>query len=158
MEPFDYFDELNKCQYLFLKELVEPGRHVFRIRVIEGKLSKTTVPVQIAGKYFGEGHSVEIESDSPIYELTWNSYVFYQVTNEKFFSKEPSVDGILGRWASVYRSSELLDFANRDSKTPDDSSLNRLLHYRIACEDHIVDVISEDRPKCQRTSPTPHIH
>jgi hypothetical protein len=158
MEPFDYFEELNKCRYLFLKKLIEPGRHILQIQVIEGRLSKTTVPVRIAGKLFGEGHSVEIEADSGMYELTWNSYVLYQVTNEMFFRKEPSVNGILGLSASVYRSSELLDFVARASNASDNASGSRLLHFRIACEDHIIDVISEDPPKCQKTSPKPHIH
>lgn len=157
MEPFDYFEELNKCRYLFLKELVEPNRNVLRIRAIEGKVSKTTVPLQIAGKSLGKAYPVEIGSDSARYELTWNSYVLYQVMNEMFGLPEPSTDGILGRLASVYRSSSLLDFVTRHSGASNDSP-TKLLHFSILCADHLVDVISTDRPACLRIGPTLKIH
>lgn len=152
MKTFDYFEELSNYQFLFLKGFGEPGRNVFRIHVIEGKVSKAIVPIQIAGKSFGEGHAVNIEADSVEYELTWNSYVLYQITNEMFWRPEPSTDGIVGKWASIYRSSSLLDFAARGAASPGDSS-GKLLHFRIACEDHIVDVISEVQPVCRKIGP-----
>jgi hypothetical protein len=157
MQPFDYFEELSNYRYLFLKELGEPGRHVFRIRVIEGKVSQTTVPIEIAGKSFGEGYPVNIEADSAEYELTWKSYVLYQITNEIFWRPEPSTDGIVGKSASVYRSSTLLDFATRGTASSGDF-YGKLLHFRIACEDHIVDVISEVQPECRKIGPKLKVH
>jgi hypothetical protein len=151
MEPFEYFEELNNCLYLLLEELGELETNVFRIRVVEGRSSKAAVPIEVAGQSLGIGHPIEIDSSSVRYELTWYSYVLYQVTNESFGCQEISQDGLLGRAASVYRSSSLLNFVVRSSNASDEYP-GKLAHFRIVCGHHVVDVISTDRPECRRIS------
>jgi hypothetical protein len=157
MEPFDYFEELNNCEYLFLEELVEPETNTLRIRVIEGRASKVAVPIEVAGQSLGDGFPVKMDASSARFELTWNSYILYQVINESFGRREASEDGILGSSASVYRSSSLLDYVFRSSDASDEYP-GKLLHFRVVCSDHVIDVISTDRPGCRMTGPKPHVH
>jgi len=157
MEPFEYFEELSRCQYLFLEDLVEPETNILRIRVIEGRASKVAVPIELARQSLGEGYPVKIDTNSVKYELTWNSYVLYQVINESFGRPETSGDGVLGSSASVYRSSSLQDYVFRSSNASDEYP-GKLLHFKIVCADHVIDVISTDRPECRRIGPKLHVH
>ena len=152
MEPFEYFEELNDCRYVFLEELSEPETNVLRIRVAEGRPSKVAVPIEVAGQSLGNGFPVEIDSTSARYELVWNSYVLYQITNESFGRREISQDGSLGHAASVYRSSSVLNYVVCSSNASDEYP-GKLVHFRVVCEHHIVDVISTDRPECRRIGP-----
>ena len=156
MEPFDYFEELSSCRHLFLEELGEPETNMFRIRVAEGKASKEAVPIEVAGQSLGEEFPIKIDASSARFELTWNSYVLYQVMNELFGLKETSQDGVLGRSASVYRSSSLLDYVIRSSNTSHEYP-GRLQHFSFICSDHLIDVVSIDKPTCRRIGPRLHV-
>jgi len=152
MEPFDYFEELNNCAYLFLEELLEPGTNSLRIQVVEGRASKVAVPIEVAGQSLGDGFPVKIDATSARYELIWNSYVLYQVTNELFARQEDPESGVLSKSASVYKSSKLLDYVSLSSNASDEYP-GKLLHFRIICADHVIDVVSTDRPECRRIGP-----
>jgi len=84
MEPFDYFEELGGRRYLFLEQLAEPKRNALRIQESEGTVSEVSAPLQIGGKSLGEAFPDEINPNCAKYELTWNSYVLYQVLNEVY--------------------------------------------------------------------------
>jgi hypothetical protein len=157
METFEHFDELSRCQHLFLDELLEPQTNILRILLIEGKPSRVAVPIEVAGQSLGEGFPVEVDTNSPKFELTWNSYVLYQVMNESFGQQETSKDGVVGTSASIYRSSSLLDYVFRRSNASDEFP-GKLLHFKIVCADHVVDVISRDRPECRRVGPKLRMH
>jgi len=152
MEPFDYFEELSGCEHLFLGELIEPGTNSLRIQVIEGRASKVAVPIEVAGQALGNGFPVKIDANSVTYVLKWNSYVLYQIINESFARQEDPKSAISGKSASVYRLSNLLDYVSRSSNASDEYP-GRLLHFRIICADHVIDVISTDRPECMRIGP-----
>jgi hypothetical protein len=157
MEPFDYFDELSSCRHLFLEELLEPEINTLRIRVIEGRASNIAVPIEVAGQSLGEGFPVKVDADSVRYEITWNSYVLYQVINESFGLQEVSQDGVIGSSASVYNSSTLLDCVFRSSNASHEYP-GKLRHFSIACSDHVIDVVSTDRPTCRRIGPKPQVN
>jgi len=157
MEPFDYFDELSRCRHLFLDELLEPETNTLRIRVIEGRASNVAVPIEVAGQSLGEGFPVQIDANSVRYEITWNSYVLYQVMNESFGRQEVSKDGIVGNSASVYNSSSLLDYVFRSSNASHEYP-GKLQHFSIVCSDHVIDVVTTDRPTCRRIGPKLQVH
>jgi hypothetical protein len=153
MEAFDYFEELSACQHLFLGAASEPRANSLKIEVIEGRVSRVAVPVEVAGQSLGQGFPMSVDETCARYELTWNSYVLYQVTNELFGQKEESQDGILGNSASIYRFSGLLEYVVRSTIASDEYP-GKLAHYQIICADHVIDVISAERPECLRISRT----
>jgi hypothetical protein len=152
MELFEHFEALRECSYLFLEELVELTSNSFKIRVAEGFRSSLAIPIEVAGHSLGEGFLVEITSESSRNELTWPSCVLYQVTNELYGRKDPSDDGILGMSASVSRSSAFLEQVLL-STTVSDEYPGKPTHYRVGCEDHVVDVVSCEPPRCHRIGP-----
>lgn len=123
-----------------------------RVRVIEGRAAKTAVPIEVAGQSLGEGHPVKFDADSLRYELTWSSYVLYQVLNESFGCEETSEDGVLGGLAGVYKTSNLLRYVFHTSNASNEYP-GKLLHFRIVCADHVIDVISTVQPACRRIGP-----
>lgn len=157
METFEHFHELSSYQYLFLEELLEPQTNILRILVIVGKPSKVAVPIEVAGQSLGEGFPVKIDDNPLKFELTWNSYVLYQVLNESFGRQETSEDGVVSSAVSIYRSSSLWEYVFRSSNASDGYP-GKLHHFRIVCADHVVDVISKDRPECRRIGPIQRVH
>lgn len=151
MEPFDYFEELSECKHPFLRAASEPTANSLKVEVIEGRTSSHSIPIEVAGQSLGEGFPVHVDENCATYELTWSSYVVYQITNESFGRKDESQEGILGDSASIYRSSELLEYVLRSTSASDEYP-GKLTHYRIVCSDHLIDVISTERPECLRIS------
>jgi hypothetical protein len=151
MDAFDYFDELSGCQCLFLETVSEPRASSLKIEVIEGRASRVAIPIEVAGQSLGEGFPVSVDDSCARYELTWSSYVLYQVTNELFGQKEESQDGILGNSACIYWSSSLLEYVIRSTIASNEHP-GKLAHYRIVCSDHVIDVISAGQPECLRIS------
>lgn len=152
MKPFDYFDELGHCACLFLDELVELDSNSMRIRVAEGIRAGVSVPVELAGNSIGEGFPVQRTAKSAIYELTWHSYVLYQVTNECYGKREPSQDGISNVSSAALDSSSLLEFVSRSTNASNEYP-GKLTHYRLICSDHVIDVVSTHPPHCVRIGP-----
>src|SRR5260221_2924129 len=93
MESVGYLDEINACHCLFLQELDEPRSNSLRMVLKEGRLSKIAVAIEVAGQSMGEGYPVEIDDTCSTFELGWESYVCYQVTNESFALGESAGDG-----------------------------------------------------------------
>src|SRR5258708_37004014 len=102
METSGTLDELNECHTLFLQELVEPRANALKLVLREGRLSKIPVALEGAGQSLGQGYPVEIDDTCSTFELAWESYVCYQVTNESFALAESARDGHTG--AKVGRS------------------------------------------------------
>lgn len=100
MEPLDYFEEPGNCQHLFLENISEPKTNGLKAEVQEGRTSELAISIEVAGQSPGEVFPVNIDDACAKYELTWNSYALYQLTNESFGRKEETQDGILGSLAS----------------------------------------------------------
>src|SRR5215472_1377912 len=156
MVPFDYFEQLGSRRYLFLEQLAEPRRNALRMQVSEGTVSEASVPFQIGGKSFGEAFPVEINPDCAKYELTWNSYVLYQVLNEIYGIPDGAAVGITRRLTRVYEKSGLLEFVLSGSGISVGSNA-RLLHFEVVCADHVIDVISSEAPLCRKISQSARI-
>jgi len=150
MEPFDYFEELG------LEQLAEPKRNALRIQESEGTVSEVSAPLQIGGKSLGEAFPDEINPNCAKYELTWNSYVLYQVLNEVYGVPDRSAEGITRRLVRVYEKSGLLDFVLSGGRISAGSNARRL-HFEIVCANHVIDVISSDRPRCRKMSQSARI-
>jgi hypothetical protein len=158
MEKSGYLDEINACYCLFLQEVDEPWANALKLVLTEGRLSKIPTAIEVAGQSLGEGYPVEIDETCSTFELTWDSYVRYQVTNESFGISELSGDEQqLREKVRRYEKSSLLEHA-MSSTTASDEYPGKLLHFQILCADHLIDVISTSAPNCRRTNPKVKVH
>ncbi|SRR5258708_24620751 len=152
METSGTLDELNECHTLFLQELVEPRANALKLVLREGRLSKIPVALEVAGQSLGQGYPVEIDDTCSTFELAWESYVCYQVTNESFALGESASDGHAGEKVRRSEKSSFLEYVMSSTNASHEYP-GKLLHFEIVCADHVIDVISTTSPNCRRTSP-----
>jgi hypothetical protein len=152
MEPFDYFEALRGCPYLFLEELTELESDTLRIRVVEGITSDAPEPIEVAAPSLGEGFPLRVTAEFRRYEVVWHCYVLYQLTNESFAKVEMPSDRTVAASVAALDSSNLLEYIAHSTRAPNECP-GKLTHYQIICSDHIVDVVSAQRPDCQRIAP-----
>ncbi len=152
METSATLDELNDCHTLFLQEIVEPRANALKLVLREGRLSKISVALEVAGQSLGEGFPVEIDDTCSTFELSWNFYVRYQVTNESFACGESAGEERVGTKARLHEKSGLLEYVLNSTNASHEYP-GKLLHFEIVCADHVIDVISTTFPNCRRTSP-----
>jgi hypothetical protein len=153
----DYLDELNLCDCLFLEGLEEPRANELRLLLKEGRISRVAVPIEVTGQSLGEGYPVEFDDSCASYELIWDFYVLYQITNESFGRQEACEEGTVGKRTTLLESSALLDYALR-STLASNTYPGKLLHFRLVCSDHVIDVISTNAPEFRRIGSEPRIH
>jgi hypothetical protein len=146
IEEHPVWKEIDASDYLFLQKLYEPRDNSLTIVLdqavanpanVEGLhrvLATLPEPLRSRG-----GSLIEPTQDCSIFTLHWKSYVAYNVTEETHGSTglydEQRYSGKLLR---IYSSSNYLDFISKDTG----AHFNPYQHYKIACQNHIIDVVS----------------
>ena len=120
--------EIDECRSLFLTDIQETGGNSLRLVVEEGQPDGTR--------------------DGRVFEIVWDFYVGYSVLNETFVQANDE-EVCEGRRFRIYSKSHFLaymacaSFASEEHPGP-------TRHYRVACEDHIVDVLSTAAPSVRK--------
>ena len=139
------FPELDSCQYLFLDELCEQGLNSLRVVVREARTRRKPVPINVAGQSLGEAYPVKSDSGCSIYEITSPKYVTYQVRNESYAVADASDEISTGRLMKLYSASHFLEYVQRQTCAGPEFP-GPLLHFCLICSDHIIDVVSDQKP------------
>jgi hypothetical protein len=149
MSDSSAISSLNSAKYLFLRSLSEPTENSLRIIVQEAienysssrpgiwsdnpevrELLKRTTPIE----------SVE---GCKTFELFWNHYAAYLVTEERVGSGGKDVDeAYTGNMFRVYSKSHFLDHLARDTG----GHLEPIHHFKLICLDHLIDVAAYATP------------
>lgn len=153
-------DRINNLKYIFLYKLVDDdGRLCIEI------CSSTTYPTskQTTEQILKENgnhaiaeilqNSMEIVPNClPIYRITFESYVGYNVRNESytcadesetFISESNESDLIYGNKFRLYTKSKYLEYLHENTFA---DQIEDYFHYEICCENQIIDVASCDMP------------
>lgn len=143
---------LDSCHSLFLTRVSEPKENTLSVSIVESFVSPHSESLEIAGARIEGVHRVAPNAESRRFELSWSSYVAYLVTNESYASAEngESVDGS-GRLIQQYDKSSFLESIARSTIATNEYP-GLLIHVRILCENHVVDVVSTEFPKARELS------
>lgn len=138
---------IDSSQYLFLGRLFEPSDNALTV-ILEEALAnkeKTTPNTKIGDiELPGESCPIEPTSSCSVFLLNWKNYVSYAVTEEMHGSCGNYEDEkYSGRLLRVYTKSHFLDFVAKDTGAHFDS----YQHYKIACQNHIIDIVSASNPE-----------
>lgn len=143
--------EINDCQYLFLREISEPVDNALRLAVEEALASPETVSLDIAGTEIVGAHPVESNSDCRLFELLWDSYIAYSVRNESFAARRDD-EICSGRLFRIYAKSYFLEFVSHATFASAEYP-GPFRHYQVACEDHVIDIVSTNGPRIRQLRP-----
>src|SRR5579863_83739 len=90
--------ELDTCASLYLREISEPRQNTLRLLVEEAEVMPEEVAIRFAGTDMGTGHLVRSTANSRLFEIAWDNYVAYSVTNESYATPNESEE-FSGRFA-----------------------------------------------------------
>ena len=141
--------QLNSVKYLYLRGLSEPRDNSLRLIVEEAVLnhSGTVRPeyeLPELTQLLRDGSPIESIDGCRAFELYWNRYVAYLLTEELVGScgkyDDETYSGSLFR---IYEKSHFLEHLARDTGGHTDP----VQHYKIICLNHIIDVAAYIPPQ-----------
>ena len=137
-------DEINDCKRLFLSEIEELGHNSLRVVVAEGLPAGPPKTIEAGGVTIPNCTPIEVIDESRIFEVVWDLYVGYTVLNESYASVDKEERGEGSRFR-LYSKSRFIDYMSRATFACDDYP-GPTRHCCLACEDHILHVLSLDAP------------
>ncbi len=149
-------DSLNLVKYLYLHQLSEPRDNSIRLVVEEATDTGTTSSslqsdLPEIADILRTARTIEVAKDCKTFELHWNNYVAYLVTEEMVGSCGNYKDEIFaGKLFRTYTKSHFLDHLARDTG----AHTQPIQHYKITCMNHIIDVASYAPPEVRVIDPT----
>ena len=143
---------LNQAKYLYLRHISEPRDNSLRLVVEEAvetqSNAKSTKALaaqlpEIAEILTG-AQSIESADECKRFEIQWNQYVAYLVTEELAGSGGKYEDEVYeGKLLRRYTKSHFLYHLSRDTG----SHTGPILHYKLICLNHLIDVAAYQPPE-----------
>ena len=149
------FDALNSAKYLYLRELWEPRDNSLRLVVREATVNPDGVvhphpELPELEEILRDSSPIESTDACRIFELTWERYVAYLVTEECVGSCGQDADEIYtGKLFRVYTKSHFLDHLARDTG----GHAEPVLHFKLTCLNHLIDVAAYAVPQFKQIAP-----
>lgn len=144
-EALNYFDEINFCKYLYLKEISEPEDNSLRVVIEEAIAGDKSGVVSDAGL---SGNEIIVTDESRVFEIYFDSYIGYSVVDESLALPDDS-EVFDGRIFCVYEKSNYLDYLKKASFASEDHP-GPFVHYGFNCLNHIIDIASTDEPEIKK--------
>lgn len=139
---------LNQSKYLFLRHIGEPEENSLRLIVEEAMVDRSGTPsIEDPSGSFGkireDAWPITSTYKCKAFELLWSHYVAYLVTEESVGSGGSDEDEVyMGNLLRVYTKSHFLSYLSSDTG----GHVEELLHYKLICQNHLVDVASYRPP------------
>jgi hypothetical protein len=143
---------LNSAKYLYLRDLSEPRENSLRLVVQEAVVNLVGLvqphpELPELEEILNGSSPIESTEDCRTFELTWERYVAYLVTEECVGSCGHDDDEIYtGKLFRVYTKSHFLEHLSRDTG----GHTKSILHFKLACINHLVDVAAYAPPEVKQ--------
>jgi hypothetical protein len=142
----DYKDLIELNDYIYLHSILEPETNSLRVFIERCKVCRQSEDIKIGEHLIREAFPIEVDEDSPILQIDFDSYVAYSLINESFTVLD-DYEIFEGHSFRIFKKSRYLDFINKGTIATDVFPEDTYVHYEIASLNHIIDVISYDEPK-----------
>jgi len=146
-------DFLDQTKYVCLRGLSESCDNSLRLVIQEALTNRDSTPAvrpfELPELAALKSNAIPIESTASCrtFELTWKRYAAYLVTEEFVGSCDSYGDeAYTGKLFRVYSKSHFLDHLSRDTG----GHLEPLLHYKVVCLNHLIDVASYSPPEIRQ--------
>ena len=148
---------LDDAKHLYLRDICEPRDNALRLVVQEAVVNYAKAGSHLEANGFAaevlqetgtleNAHPIESTGACRTFELRWNHYVAYLVTEECVGGCGEYADEVYrGKLLRRYSKSHFLEHLARDT-----GGHNGVLqHYKLICLNHLIDVASEEPPEIQ---------
>lgn len=144
-------DMLSSVKYLYLRELSEPRDNSVLISVDEATDNRSALVVDSpSGALVTEYVPIETTGVCKSFELFWNQYVPYLVTEELTGSCGNYKDEIYtGKLLRQYTQSHFLAHLEKDTG----AHPKPVQHYKLICLNHLIDVAAYVPPEIRLVTP-----
>ena len=144
------FSAMNQHKYLDMIEIQETYKDSLRIVIAESgvsdeapKISPEEEPNDALRKILNESKPIEITDNSAHYEIIFDNYIAYAVTNESYAG---GIDEKFeGKLARIYSESAFLNYIGQGTFATEEYP-GPFVHYGFVCLNQIVDIVSEQPP------------
>ncbi len=142
---------INECKYLFATEVRELEELTLGLTIVEAKAqAPLSVPEDcgpLARLRLG-GRPIEEDETCRTFRLIFdrNHMISYTVTNESYGKYLELPELFTGKLFRVFSHSNLLEFTERTTHASGGYP-RALMHFQIACLNHVIDVICTSPPK-----------
>ncbi len=142
------FEEINNHGELFLTKLYEPTDNSLEIEVRESFTSPLSTDVVVGEKVIKDCYKVSINEYGTSFNITFKSYVAYQVLNESFYSFSDNENYVAGKYSTfcLFSKSSYLDFVMKETYA-NEIFPKELRHYGLYCQNHIIHIIALNEPE-----------
>ena|SRR2546428_10867976 len=144
----NYFEEINRHRYLYLRSISEPEDNTLRLEIAEAVLNGPAEDRELSGAIFTAVQPIETVPGCSFYTIVFRAYIAYAVTNESYAQNSPE-DRYEGTLARVYTESAYLALLRKSTFATNEYP-GPFKHYGFCCLNHIVDVASCEPPKVIR--------
>jgi hypothetical protein len=156
---------LKDSKHLYLREISEPRDNSLRLVVQEAVVNHTKAGSQLEAEGFPSrvlqetgmlenAHPIESTDICRTFELCWEHYVAYLVTEECVGGcGEYTDEAYTGNLLRRYSESHFLAHLARDTG----GHMRPLQHYKLICLNHLIDVASEEPPEIHVISDEPKV-
>jgi len=138
------YEELMGLKDIFFVGHTEPSVDSLRLFFGRSMTSEVPEPLIIGNTNFGDSYSINIDENSPIIQIDFDSYIGYSILNESFTVWD-EYEEFTGKIFRIYTKSRYLDFISNGTFASEDFP-GPFKHYGVSCLDHIVDVVSVSEP------------
>lgn len=144
------FSAMNQHKYLDMIEIQETYEYCLRIVIAEAgvsdaapEISSEDEPNDALRKMLNESKPIEVTESSARYEIVFDDYIAYAVTNESYAGGIE--EKFEGRLARVYSESAFLNYISQGTFATEEYP-GPFVHYGFCCLNQIIDIVSERPP------------
>jgi len=149
------FLDLNAHKYLYLLRLEATELRSLRLIVAEGIVSDRPslvsvdeAPDQALRDLITQSRSIDVTSESAIYDIQFEDYVAYSVFDESYTIALEG-EAYSGSIARIYSQSKYLEYIFTTSIASDEYP-GPFKHYGLCCSDHTLDIAALEEPRVVR--------
>ena len=142
---------INECTYLYAKEIREIEELTLGLTIVEAKAQAPVLATEETGPLaflkIG-GRPIEEDETCRLFQLLFdrNHMISYTVLNESYGKYPEPPEAFTGKLFRIFSHSHLLGFTERTTYASGGYPA-ALMHFQIACLNHVIDVICTAPPK-----------
>ena len=142
---------LDNSKYLYLRRILEPRDN--SVTIIVDQAAVGDAEPAVADGPFSRYGAILTNAHCQAFELHWKNYVAYLVTEECVGSCGNYKDeAFTGNRFRHYTKSHFLEHCSRDTG----GHFAPLLHFKLICLNHLVDVAATEPPQVRLIAPEVH--